>query len=349
MFMKKWLLVPILVLATSLFSLYGCKSSSPTSPGTGGGGLGTKLPAGVYRMTLAQWTCGLTDTSSTTVELPMCTEFSLDELFEIDCPVTIVNNSFTVDCTSAVTNGGCTYTERVQATGNKVGNIWSVNATINVSNEVPADCSGQAPCLNARVTVEMVADPPAACTYAAPNTVDATIVGGPLAGKTEFQTFGNGSGSGGIFAWSFFGQAGIFLTANQGGIESSNIANLNVNLAEINANSLPATFAVSVVGGGASVSALPSGNVSYFDQSLEGAYFYSTGGSGMITVNEVSESLIAGTINSLTIDGMSSPPGGGLPTAASRSLTGGFYILTNVGPTSKSVHETGWINRILSQ
>ena len=277
-----------------------------------------------------------------------CSPFSFDELFELDCPVTITGlSSFSIDCTSTGGDDFCTYTERVQGTGTLVGSTWTVTAKITVSNEVPTGCSNDSACSDAIVVVERISDPPTACTFAGANSVEATIVGGPLAGSTAFETFGSGSGSSGIFAWIFSGTAGTGFSIQQPTISSSNIANLNVNLAEIDLNTLPVTIAVSVVGGGAATSALANGTVSYIDQTTAGGYFFSSGGSGVIRVNEVSDTHIAGTIVSLMIDGLEYAPEGGEPMSATRSLTGGFHVREDTLPSTKATTtRTDWLGRI---
>jgi hypothetical protein len=282
-------------------------------------------------------------------EETFCADFSLDELFELSCPVTIVNNSFTLDCSENVTDGPCSYTERVEVTGTRVGDTWTVTGTLTTSNEAPADCSGNPACSNVRVIVERLSGPPTACTYAPPNTIASTIVGGPLAGNTSLQTFGNSSGSGGVHNWGIFAQAGTFAKGIKQG-NSSNLVNINMNLIEIDESSLPATFEVTVSGGEGTLNAVPAGSVSYYDQTTAGAIFASSGGSGSITVNEVSAVHIAGRINSLNISGMTYPSGGGEPTPGTRSLTGGFYVLSDIGPIATgSAQQKGWVDRLLSK
>jgi hypothetical protein len=353
MFKKQWFAVAVLVAATFSLSIYGCSDDAPASPGNGGGGVGSKIAAGVYDVTLSQWTCSMTDTVTVTLEEVTCSDASFDELLDLDCPVNITNDSFTIDCTSTEDDGGCSYTERVQATGTKVGNTWTIMGTINISNQNPPNCSDEPDCANVMVVIDMVSGPPSACTYAGANSIEATIVGGPLAGSTDFQTFGTGDGVGDVFTWNFFGGAGSgFNPVQQKAASPANLANINVNLADIDVSSLPATFSVSVVGGevSSSSSALPTGSASYFDETTAGSYFFSTGGSGSITVNEVSETHIAGTINSLSIDGQETPVGGGQPTPATRSLSGGFHVREGTGfSKTESAPRKGWVGRILSK
>ena len=361
MFKKQWLAVAVLVMATFSLSISSCSDDDPAGPGGGGGGggVGSKMAAGVYNVTLSEWTCGMTDTMTVTLQEVICSEFSFDELFELDCPVIITNDSFSIDCTSTEDDNGCSYTERAQVTGTKVGNIWTIMGTITISNENPANCSNDPACANVMVVIEMVSAPPSACTFAGVNLIEATVVGGPLAGNTDFETFGAGSGAGGIYMWDFSGAAGSFIPTQLQAVLSSNLANLNVTLNDVDANSLPATFSVSVMGGGAqaspalsgakSSSTLPSGFALYYDQTTAGASFFSTGGSGSITVNEVSDTHIAGTINSLSIDGMLTPAGGGTPTPATRSLSGGFHVRSDSFAATESVPRKGWVGRILSK
>jgi hypothetical protein len=357
MFKKQWLAVAVLVVATSSLSIYSCSDDEPAGPGTGGDdGTGSKIAAGVYDLTVSQWTCGMTDTMTFALEQVECSDISFDELFELDCPVNISNNSFNIDCSSTEDDGLCSYTERVQVTGTRVGNTWTVTGTINISNQNPADCSDEPDCANVLIVFDMASGPPSACTYAGANLIEATIVGGPLAGSTDFDTFGSGSGAGGIFAWNFTGDAGDFIAVQQQGASPANFAIINVGLADIDVSSLPATFSVSVIGGGASSSAPPTGSVYYSDQTTAGDWFSSTGGSGSITVNEVSDMHIAGTINSLSINGQTTPAGGGTPTPATRSLSGGFHVRVFIGPpgppgppTTESAPRKGWVGRILSK
>jgi len=355
MFKKQWFVVAVLVAATFSLAIYSCSDDDPAAPGNGGNGVtGTKVAAGVYDMTFSQWTCGMTDTMTVTLEQVACSDIGLDELLELECPVTVANDAFDVDCTSTVDNGFCSYTEQVQVTGTKVGDTWTITGTVTISNQDPADCSREPDCADVMAVIDMVSGPPSACTYADANLIEATVVGGPLAGSTDFQTGGSGSGAGGIFAWNFFGGAGSgFDPVQQMVALPANLANIFVNLAAINVNSLPATFSVSVVGDGVSSpsSALQTGSVSYSDQTTAGAYFFGTGGSGLITVNEVSDTHIAGTINSLSIDGQTIPAGGGTPTPATRSLSGGFHVRASGIDlsTTESAHRKGWFGRILSK
>lgn len=350
MFKKQWLVVVVLVVGVFSLSIYGCGEDDPAGPGGGGGsGGGAQLAAGTFNTTLAIWECGMTDTLKISLEQVLCSDFTFDELFELDCPVNITNNSFSVDCTSMEDNGFCSYTERIQLEGVKVGDTWTITGSIMVSDENPANCSFDPACSNVILVVEMVGGVPSACTYAEANTIEATIVGGPLAGSTDFETDGFGSGSGGIFSWNFFGFAGV-----DGGIvltqraSSFNFANISVNLVDIDINSLPATFSVTVTGAVFSSGALPTGFASYYDQTTAGDFFFGDSGTGSITVNEVSDTHIAGTINSLSISGMTSPSGGGTPTPDTRSLSGGFHVRAN-GFADASALRKGWVGRILSK
>jgi hypothetical protein len=340
---KNGLVVFIAVAIASGVFLAGCGDDGPTSPG-GGPGTGTPIAAGLYDLLLEQWACGTTDTLSTLLTGIQCSTFSFDELFELDCPVTITNNMFTIDCTTNETDPGCTWTERVQATGTLSGDTWTVNGTVTISNENPAGCATDPPCFNVRVVVTRTGPAPTACNYADVNTVDATVTGGPFAGKTAFEVGGSATGTGGIYSWSIFGSASS-KTSDGAPDRVQNFASLNIGLTDIDVSALPATFTVAVVGGG--IQALPSGSVSYADQTTAGAYFLSTGGTGSITVNEASAAHIAGTINSLTINGQQYPAGGGAPTSASRTLTGGFFVQGAPGVTGATVSGAGWLGRML--
>ena len=98
MFKKQWLAVAVLVVSAFSLSIYSCSDDDPAAPGNGGGGsTGSKVAAGVYNLTLSLWTCGMTDTMTITLEEVACSDFSFDELFEIDCPVNITNDSFSID------------------------------------------------------------------------------------------------------------------------------------------------------------------------------------------------------------------------------------------------------------
>ena len=360
MLKNPWLLRAMLVVAVFALSTTGCGSDDPAGPGGGGGGggtVGSKIAAGVYDITLSQWTCGMTDTATAMLEQVACADFTFDELFELSCPVVISNNSFTIDCTFNEDDGFCSYTQRVQATGTLVGNTWTITGTVTTTNENPPGCSGEAPCYNVRVVVEMVSGTPSACTYADANTVEATVSGGPLAGNTDFVAMGSSFGGPGAYSWSIFAGAGTGFTPKQGSA-ALNSANLALELQDLDENSLPATFTIAVTGGGASSSSplarssslLPSGSAYYYDQTTAGAYFYSTGGTGSITVNEVSDNHIAGTINSLAIQGMTMPAGGGTPTPGTRSITGGFHVRQDTGfSANRPATGKSWFTRMLTE
>jgi len=328
MSMKKVLAGVVGIAAMSSLLIYGCSSSdSPAGPGGGnpGGGTGTKISKGVYDITFQQWTCGAMDTMTQAFTQVQCVDFSFDELFELDCPVTITNNSFTVNCTQTVNDGFCSYTEQIQATGSLSGTTWTVTGTSMISNENPAGCSGQPACSEVRAVIQASSTGlPTACTYAPINTVDATVTGGPFAGGTEFQAAGFVTNNGGLLSWSINAAAGTFAAAKRDEDRIQNVAGFNLNLVDIDPNSLPATFGITVIGGG-KATALPSGTASYYDQTTSGTYFFSTGGSGTVTVNEVTETYVAGTIGSLNISGMEYIEGGGT-TPASRTISGGFFV-----------------------
>jgi hypothetical protein len=340
--MRKWLLGIVLALAASALVLQGCGSDSPTGPGGGTPGSGTKVSAGVYDITFKVWTCGMMDTTTQVETATFCSDFGLEVPLELDCPITISNNSFTVDCTSTRDDGFCSYTERVQATGTYSGTTWTITGTRNITNENPSECSGEAACQSAIVTITRTGDAPAACSYADENTVDATITGGPFAGNTTLDASGFVTNIGGLYSWTIFGGAATGFAAKRDN-DIANIANLNLNLVEIDPQGLPTTFDVTVTGGGVSRAALANGTVSYYDQTTSGTIFYSVSGSGSITVNEVSGTYIAGRINSLTINGQEYVLGG-MPTAATRTISGGFYVLAG-SPTRSEL--PGWLGRLL--
>jgi hypothetical protein len=277
--------------------------------------------------------------------MTFCSDFSLDELFELECPVTISNGTFSIDCTSNVDNGGCTYTEHVVATGTYSGTTLTVEATVTVTNENPAGCSGEPACAGVSAVIERVGDAPSACNYAEANTIEATVSGGPFNGNAVFQAFGFVSGIPGNYNWSISAGANTSFAAKRP-VGILNQANLDLQLQALDENALPATFDITVQGVGKPAGTAADGIASYFDQTTEGAYFYSTGGSGSITVQEVSGSHIAGTINSLNIEGMEYVLGGGDPVSATRTLSGGFYVLQGGFP-SKGQEWCGWIRRLV--
>ena len=311
----------------------GCGSDDPSGPGGGGGGGGgdKDLAPGMYQVTFDTSICPVpgsgheaTGGGPSVFTVVLCDDASWEELLDIDCNgVDVVGDNLTIDCSYTDSDGGCTTTYRIQGSGSKSGNTWTLNGTQTITSETPQGCSGNNACEQAMITVELIqSGAPTACSYADAMTVENTVGGGPNPGKFVMRAGGQSTPQGNnTWFWGFGGYYNSSETAKS----NRNLSSLDFVTPLIDGTSLPATFPLAAQGF-AKASAGDPVFMSYYEQLLSGSSFFSESvDQGTITINEVSDDHIAGTY-SCTVSGTQfTPPSTSVP--GSRTLSGGFFVI----------------------
>jgi hypothetical protein len=319
----------------ALVAFTGCSSDDdPAAPPGPGGGGGFTLPAGVYTTSMLIETCvGVPIVNDGSTEV-WCTGEIVDELpGGLYCtPVQVGDDSVTVDCSGTEDlGGGCSIAWTAVGGGKRMGDTWSLSVHIEIV-DTPDGCYRDPTCLDVTMSAMRIGDPPSACTYAEANTFNSTITGGPMAGRVPFSMGGGASSGPGGISWGFGGQypEQDFPVPASSGLRDG--YSIGFSLDSIDPKSLPRTLNVSAGGNLVNSAGQTEGFVNYSEYDSENNHeAFSSGGGGTVTVQEVSDLHIAGTI-SLNIDVMSysGPQNAGAQETSPRTITGGFYIQNDV-------------------
>ena len=341
-----------LVAIVALVAFGGCSDDDPAAPpGGGGGSSGLTLPAGVYNTSVVVTTCSGTPVINDGSTETWCSSELVDELPPgLDCSTTVVNaDSVTVNCSGTDdVGGGCTISWTAIGSGTRVGDTWTLNVRVEVSNQNPPDCFNDSTCLDMVLTAEKIEDPPTACAYADANTFNSTITGGPMAGKVPFiMGGGSSSGPGGI-VWSFGGSypEQIFIAASSAGLAQG--WSIGFDLNAIDPKSLPFTANIFASSGQANSAGQGDGFVYYNESDPDtGHNAFASGGGGTVTVQEISNQHIAGTISlDILVTTYTGPQASAAQETSPRTISGGFFILQE-GPRAEQSFAASLAQRML--
>ena len=319
----------------ALVAMAGCSSDDdPAAPPPPGGGGGFTLPAGIYQTSMRIEDCTSTPILSEGSTEVWCNGEIVDELpGGLYCtPVKVGDDSVTVDCSGTEDlGGGCMISWTALGGGKLVGDRWELQVNITIV-DTPDGCYTDTPkCMHVTMSAERVGDPPSACAYADANVFNSTVSGGPMAGKVPFSMGGGSTlGPGGI-AWNFGGEypeRDFIATASAGTSEGWSIG---FSLDAVDPKALPRTLNVSAGGRLTNSAGQTEGFMNYSEYDPDSGHeAFTSGGGGTVTVQEVSDTHIAGTI-SLNVDMMtySGPQGSSAQETTPRTISGGFYIQNN--------------------
>lgn len=329
--LKSWQLLPVLSVIVFALATGGCSDDSTGPGGGGGGGGGPSLAAGTYDVNFTAWTCGQTDTVSFDLTQVNCATTPWSAFLDIGCSPTVSGNSLSLDCSWTEDQGGCQVTRRVTGNGTKTGNTWVIDGQVEITSQNPPDCSSDPVCEAARITITETGPAPSACQYASPNTVAATIGGGPLAGKVVYDAFGFPTAAGNDWSWMISGLYDASLQSAASATATINASDIFFQTPVIS-GTLPQSFGLILQGAGRSAA------TSAADVLMAYAEYYTDGGtflgesasSGQFIVNVVSGEFIAGTFQA-NISG-TQYSSTGQPTPASRSVSGGYFVTAESGP-----------------
>jgi len=324
-----------LTAALVLAAFAGCSSSDdPAAPPPLGGGKNFVLPAGVYNTTFVVESCSgvLIDRQQSTET--WCADEVVDEILgDFDCaPTPVGDDSVTVDCSGTdVLGNGCDVSWTATGGGKRTGVTWTLNVHLEVV-DTPDGCYADSNCVNMVLTAERESGPPTACTYADANTFDATISGGPMAGRVPFPVDGSSSSGTGGYSWIF---AGSYPEQEFAAISSAGVGEgwlIGFWMVErVDHKSLPETLFVDA-GNVPPVSAGPGIGleviVNYSESDPQSGHaVFASGGGGTMIIQEISGTHVAGTVD-MNLE--MTPYGGAKASAAQdttyRVITGGFYV-----------------------
>lgn len=329
--MKAILLRTIALMAVvALAAVGGCSSDDETPSGPGGGGSGAfSLPAGTYDTSIDLQTCsGVPVQQSSSTEI-WCKNEVIDELpGGLGCTPTKVNaDSVTVNCSGTANDGGCSFDWTATGSGSRSGDMWTLNVHVEVSNQNPPACFNDSTCFDMVLSADRIDDVPSACSYADIDRFEATVTGGPNAGKVPFYMFGSAFSDVSGIQWSASGgypESILIRTAAQQSIDSWDFG---FNLLSIDPKSLPVT--VDVTAGILGQASAGVGNSVYYGEynAQMDQYGYASGGGGTMTVQEMSDAYIAGTIDlNLMVTTYTGPIATSAQETTPRGVSGGFFI-----------------------
>jgi hypothetical protein len=294
------------IVALILALAVGCSKDDdkPTGPGTPSGDSAANLPAGRYVIDEAIWECGAPDTSEHTDSELICATISVSEFSGGGCPVQVNGNEYSWSCEVDGAWGDCEFTVRLEATGSRDGDTWTVRQAYEITADSPAGCfGGEGDCGLFLTTLTRIGDAPGGCAYAEPNTIELTIQDGPYAGEYELSAGGGATSSGSAISYSLSASMRIYEP------EISDVSfRLGFTTPLVDPASVPVTLAVAMGSGDPFVfiverSGQPEAAIADFYAETgyppldDYSFVAESVESGTFTVNELSEVEIAGKFN----------------------------------------------------